>query len=114
MKLQDAKALTELLLEETGLTEAGWEFRWTHENRVHGRCVWKDKVIELSTRLTSANTETVVEDTIRHELAHALVGAGHGHGPVWQAKAVALGATPRATCKNGNHVKMVGNLVTVL
>jgi predicted SprT family Zn-dependent metalloprotease len=86
MKLQDAKALTELLLEETGLTEAGWEFRWTHENRVHGRCIWKDKVIELSTRLTSENSETVVEDTIRHELAHALVGAGHGHGPVWQAK----------------------------
>jgi hypothetical protein len=37
-----------------------------------------------------------LEDTVRHELAHLIVGVREGHGPRWKAVAAELGATPRA------------------
>ena len=36
-----------------------------------------------------------IDDTLLHEIAHALVGKAHGHDQVWQAKAVALGCSGR-------------------
>ena len=36
-----------------------------------------------------------VRDTILHEVAHALVGPGHGHDTVWKATAAQVGARPQ-------------------
>lgn len=33
-------------------------------------------------------------DTILHEVAHALVGPGHGHDEVWKATCLEVGARP--------------------
>jgi len=38
-----------------------------------------------------------LEDTVRHELAHLIVGIDQRHGPAWRQVAKRLGATPRAT-----------------
>lgn len=111
MNLQQAKMLCENEMERHGLFEKGWNFTWITSNGYHGRCFHKEKLIALSHRMTSVNTEEVVTDTIRHEIAHALAGPKHSHDDVWRAKAVELGATPRATCRNGNRVKMAGNVV---
>lgn len=111
MKLQDAKALAELLLEEHGLDQQDWQFEWITSNNFHGRCFYKEKVIALSHRLTSVNTEATVHNTLLHEISHALVGSGHGHDDVWRAKAAEIGAVPQATCR-ATGVKLVGNVVT--
>lgn len=34
-----------------------------------------------------------IENTILHEIAHAIVGVGHGHRLKWQEKAIELGVT---------------------
>jgi len=57
--------------------------------------------IRLSKPLIEANDEVQVRDTILHEIAHALVGPGHGHDKVWQAQARKVGANPKATCADG-------------
>ena len=52
-----------------------------------------------SCRSTSVRREhdpDEVRDTILHEIAHALVGPGHGHDAVWKAKCVEVGAKPEA------------------
>ena len=33
--------------------------------------------------------------TVLHEIAHALVGPGHGHGPTWKRKCLEVGAAPK-------------------
>ncbi len=91
MNLRDAKALTEAYLEHFGLN--GWRFEFDRSIKRFGACFHLQKKITLSERLVLANSENIVEQTILHEIAHALVGEGHGHDWVWQAKARELGCS---------------------
>lgn len=47
-----------------------------------------------------AAQKRLVRDTVLHEVAHALVGPGKGHGDEWKAKCVEVGAAPKRL-KNG-------------
>jgi predicted SprT family Zn-dependent metalloprotease len=76
------------------LTTTGWSFEFDTAKRRFGCCNYTQKVISLSAPLTNANDEIRVLDTILHEIAHALVGHGHGHDSVWRAKCVEIGAKP--------------------
>mgnify|MGYP006434589919 FL=1 len=49
------------------------------------------RCIKLSRYLVALNGETEVRQTMLHEIAHALVGCGHGHDAVWRRKALELG-----------------------
>lgn len=75
-----------------GLTE--WTVIVDDTVRAVGRCFSGQKKITLSRRYLYTCSEEQIKDTILHEIAHALVGAGHGHNEVWKAKAIELGAKP--------------------
>ena len=90
---------------EHGLTAAGWTLEWGNAKRSLGQAIESRtdrrtgrtepvRVIRLSRVLMRLNTEAEVRDTVLHEIAHALVGAKHGHGPVWKAKCREIGANP--------------------
>jgi len=51
----------------------------------------KCKCIKLSRYLVALNDEDEVKMTMLHEIAHFLVGAGHGHDRVWRSKAIEIG-----------------------
>jgi predicted SprT family Zn-dependent metalloprotease len=77
----------------------GWRLAFsTQARRTLGVCRHRQKVIVLSTAFVTLNDEPTVRDIVLHELAHALVGAGHGHDATWKAKAVELGANPDRVC----------------
>jgi predicted SprT family Zn-dependent metalloprotease len=60
-----------------------------------GLCVFHRRRIELSIHFVERdNPLEEIRDTILHEIAHALVGPGHGHDEVWQRKCVEIGARP--------------------
>lgn len=94
MKLDDAKALAEAYMEHHKLTVAGWRFEFNDSKTFFGRCNFTRKLILLSAPLTLLNDELQVEDTILHEIAHALAGSKAGHGKLWKAVAVSVGANP--------------------
>jgi len=69
------------------------------EEKTLGLCEYFPKYLRLSTSFVDLNDEDLVEQVCRHEIAHALAGAGTGHGPVWQATAIQCGVIdPAATC----------------
>jgi predicted SprT family Zn-dependent metalloprotease len=56
-----------------------------------GTCYHQTRTIRLSRVLLASRTYEGSLDTIRHEVAHALVGPGQGHGPVWKKAFRSLG-----------------------
>lgn len=72
--LEDAKILAELWIEHHNLV--GWSFEFDNAQKRFGCCNFNKKRITLSRILTTLNSEAEVEDTILHEIAHALVDLG--------------------------------------
>ena len=108
-------ALAAKLMQEHGLTEAGWRFDFSTSARRIAVCKHRTKMIEFSLHRLGSDPE-VIKDIILHEIAHALVGVNYNsdgtkrdiHGPEWQAMCLRIGAKPNrlssgtTTSKNYN------------
>jgi predicted SprT family Zn-dependent metalloprotease len=71
----------------------------THTAKTYwGYCRYNIQRITLQSDYALHGPVADVVDTILHEIAHALVGKGHGHGPKWRAMARKIGAKPKS-CK---------------
>ena len=118
MDIEDARVLAEGLLREHGLT--GWSLVFDRARTRAGVCRYGRREIGLSAVLTALHEPELVRSTVLHEVAHALVGARHGHDSVWRATARAIGSDgerclsasapqPPApwlgTCLHGHEVK---------
>ena len=104
MDIKKAKEMAVELMEKYSLLEdGGWQFQFSQARRQYGLCMLGKRIIKLSAPLTKLNSEESVRDTILHEIAHALVGRGHGHDRTWQTKAIEIGCNGQA--KYGEEVR---------
>ena len=117
MNLINAEALALLHMEEHKLFDELWHFDFESCKRTLGRCHYHIKKITLSKWYAELNEEDDVEDTILHEIAHALSfirygREGKGHGRLWRKVCREIGATPERVHKGileypNNHHKYV-------
>jgi predicted SprT family Zn-dependent metalloprotease len=89
MNLRDAKRRALDLMGQHGLK--GWHFEFGQARRQFGLCDLPFRRIRLSAPLTRTNSRAKVQDTILHEIAHALAGPGHHHDDAWRAIARSIG-----------------------
>ena len=68
----------------------GWSVSTNMRKRAFGVCDYRNRLIELSAILVPAMTDEAIQDTIVHEIAHALT-PGHNHDYVWKQKCIELG-----------------------
>jgi predicted SprT family Zn-dependent metalloprotease len=88
-------ATAERLFEEFGIDYDGWTVSINRRlSQVYGRCNYHLKTIEISAKLALINPADRTENTIRHEIAHALAPYD-GHGPVWKRMCAVVGIEPR-------------------
>lgn len=85
----------EKLLERHGLSD--WQFNFDNARKRAGKCAYDEKTITVSERFCLKAGNDDVTDTVLHEIAHALVGARHGHDAVWRAKAREIGCSAQRT-----------------
>lgn len=108
MELRDAvKLYNDIKLELAGkglVMPQGWILTWDNARRRFGQCRYGRKEISLSRNFVSLNTPERVGQTIRHEIAHALVGGGHGHDSVWVAMSLRCG-DDGVRCYNTNDTE---------
>jgi predicted SprT family Zn-dependent metalloprotease len=95
IKLYEIKQYALEQMEKWELTEQGWSFVWdTRAVRRYGQCRYRSKEIGITKKLANINTIEETKDVVLHEIAHALVGRGHGHDFVWKRMCRKVGAKP--------------------
>jgi SNF2 family DNA or RNA helicase len=79
-----------------------WHIRITTDPNAPflGLCVYRDKSIILNAFHIDIHPYDEVINTIRHEVAHAIVGPGHGHNSVWEEKAREVGCDNTFPCSH--------------
>ena len=82
------------------LTDWGVRLNQNANSAFLGLCSYKDKCIILSAHHIDIHPTPDVLNTIRHEVAHAIVGPGHAHNEVWAAKAREIGCDNTLPCSN--------------
>ena len=117
MNITDAETLCFLHMEKHGLMDKLWHFEFEDCKSSLGRCHYMEEKITLSKWYVELNNEKEVEDTILHEIAHALSyerygRKGIGHGKIWKSICREIGAEPRACTKAklnhpNNHYKYI-------
>lgn len=110
MTREQAARLTRDTLDKAGLSD--WHVRMSSvESGYLGLCVHKDKCIILNALHIDIHPDPEIENTVRHEVAHAVLGPGHGHNEVWQAKARELGCTNTAPC---SHLSLSPDIIDAI
>jgi predicted SprT family Zn-dependent metalloprotease len=94
VNLADAQRLARRLMDAHGL--ADWRLELDHARRRAGACRHPRRTISLSAQLIPLYPEEAVRGVVLHEIAHARVGASHGHDAVWKREARRLGAPDAA------------------
>ena len=92
MTLQEAETLFWFHAKRVGLP-SDWTFAWKRRRlpfNSAGTCFTSKKEILLQPSFVELNTKEIVEQTILHELAHALTPR-HGHNRFWKRKAIEIG-----------------------
>jgi predicted SprT family Zn-dependent metalloprotease len=92
VNLTEAQRLAKKLMQTHGLLPQ-WKFEFDRAVIRFGSCQWGRKKITLSAHLVQLNDQRQVEDTLLHEIAHALAGPRAGHGPKWKLLARTLGCS---------------------
>lgn len=95
MNYTEAIALAHELMDKHGLPRGlgGWRIAFNQRKTAFGMCNYQRRAIFLSAPLTAHATREQVEQTLAHEIAHALTPRA-GHGPVWRAKMREMGYRP--------------------
>ena len=102
MILKDAQTLALLHMEKYKIANK-FNFEFEDVKSSLGRCFYFEKRITLSKWYVEENSEEEVEDTILHEIAHALAwinDRASGHGKIWKSWAKKVGANPSAVSKH--------------
>ncbi len=77
------------------LPPEGWTFSWLKTKRTMGICNFRTKMISASRVYVGVASVQQLENTVLHEIAHAIAGFAAAHGPAWERACVEIGAEPK-------------------
>ena len=107
MDLKELAAIAQREMAKHGLHD--WTFGFADTKRQLGVCKYRKKRIEMSEFASLNSPQESVIDTLMHEIAHAIAGHAAGHGPVWKAVALRVGASPRSCAVATEQVVQPGD-----
>ena len=86
----------------TGAPATRWRFRFETATGRAGICRYTTRTISLSVSYVLRAPWDDIRDTLLHEIAHAIVGPGHGHDAAWKTAARRIGCTAKR-CSTVTH-----------
>tara|TARA_Y200000002_G_C22622685_1_gene638895 strand:- start:526 stop:1077 length:552 start_codon:yes stop_codon:yes gene_type:complete len=80
-----------LKLENYNLND--WNITFDYAKRRAGACLYSTKELSFSVYFLRNSSSSHINDTLLHEIAHALVGPNQGHNDRWKKKALSIGCS---------------------
>lgn len=80
-----------------------WSFATEASPSRLGCCSYRNKTIYVNIHHLEKASDKSYSDTILHEIAHALVGPGHGHDATWRALCIKIGGSGARCGKCSNE-----------
>lgn len=109
MELMRAEKRANQLMSDHGLLKQGWTFAFDRATSRLGLCNFTKKRITVSKHFTGAATDEEFDQTMFHEIAHALLPVSAKHGWQWKAKAREIGYKGERTSRNPFHEQQMRN-----
>jgi hypothetical protein len=100
MDIRAAHLIAVELMDQHGLASI-WTIHWDRMKDVAGECDHTRKVLTFNPDALKFYNKHEVEQVILHEIAHALVGPGKGHGSKWKSVARSIGYSGEETVRAG-------------
>jgi SNF2 family DNA or RNA helicase len=98
MDRNTATKLCRETLDKYNLKDWGVRLSTDANSQFLGLCLHSDKCIILNAHHIDTHPTPEIEDTILHEVAHAIVGPGHAHDATWTTKAMEMGVNNLSGC----------------
>lgn len=98
MKIKEAQNMARIIMDWNGLN--GWTLEIGRGSRILGTCYHYRKLIRISKFYIENNDVKLVMNTLLHEIAHAYLGSGYGHGKEWKTYARSIGCTAQRVQHN--------------
>lgn len=98
--LKEAEQLSIGMMEKHGLIALGWTFRFDKATSRLGACHFHKKEISLSRLMVTYGELEDMEQTMLHEIAHALLPPEAGHYKPWKVLAASIGYTGERCGRN--------------
>ena len=95
MNSSEIAHLARQLMNEHGLTH--WVVNLDRAEVRAGQCRFTTRTLGFSPKVMNQFPPERVKNTVLHEIAHALVGPGHGHDATWKAMAKKIGCDANRT-----------------
>lgn len=73
-----------------------WKIGFISHPKKAGECDYRTKTLRFSIPVAAARSAEDTRMTVLHEIAHALVGAGHKHDAMWAYTCRSIGGTGEA------------------
>lgn len=102
----EIRSLAHALMAKHGITEKGWRFKFNRHKTTVGYCEYTPREISISQHWAELLPMSTIENTILHEIAHALCGPRTGHSALWVETARSIGSTG-TRCADTSGYKLV-------
>jgi predicted SprT family Zn-dependent metalloprotease len=93
----DIEEIARDLMDSYHLTD--WTLKINRAKTIGGICDHEAKTIYISKNL-ELHPVPFIENIVLHEIAHAMVGPGHGHSNFWREIAISIGCDGEEFCES--------------
>lgn len=96
MTSEEIYLLARELMEKHGVW-GKYMFQFDNAKRRFGCCHYDRNMITMSRELSKINNEDTIRTVLLHEIAHAMIGSGHGHDLLWKRTCINIGGDGKRT-----------------
>lgn len=97
MDKTEARNLALTKMDEFGLLDEGWGFKFSKSKSAAGTCYHRKKLITISEHYVELNSREDILNTILHEIAHALLPSYVHHNDTWRNLFIHIGGNGSRT-----------------